>query len=127
MRILASMAFAVAVWLSAFTPPAVANGPDFNLAQSAPVIGGTYDAHGSNADGSPYTGTVVIKVDGGVYRFSWLISDGSSYSGTGRFSNNKIIVNWGQKYPVIYEIGAEGVLNGAWANGRASETLIPRR
>jgi hypothetical protein len=104
----------------------MANGPTFKLAGSGPMIGGTYDAHGSNADGSSYTGTVVIKVEGSVYRFSWLISDGSNFHGTGRFSNNKIVVNWGQKYPVIYEIGAEGVLNGTWNNGRASETLIPR-
>jgi hypothetical protein len=142
MRDLVSMVFAVAVWLSAFTHPAAANGPTFKTAQSGPVIGGTYNVHGTNANGTRYIGTVVIKTEGSIYRFSWLISNGlpaplsrapdrsfaaaltREFSGSGRFKNNKIVVNCGYKYPIIYEIGAEGNLNGTWDNGRASETLL---
>ena len=86
-------------------------------------IGGTYSAQGVNADGSKYTGTVVIKQDGNQYRFSWLISSGDTYQGVGKRTGNQIVVDWGAKYPVIYQVGDDGVLKGKWDNGKASETL----
>jgi hypothetical protein len=30
---------------------------------------------------------------------------------------NSISVEWGQQYPVIYEVGSDGVLRGKWDNG----------
>lgn len=96
------------------------------LAQGTPV-GGTYSAHGTNRNGSTYTGTVVIRPDKSRLHFSWLISDGQTYKGTGTRDGDTIVVNWGAKYPVIYNVGADGVLYGKWDNGRASETLVPKK
>lgn len=96
------------------------------IAQGAPV-GGTYSAHGTNRNGSTYTGTVVIRPDKSRLHFGWLISDGQTYEGTGTRDGDTIVVNWGAKYPVIYNVGADGVLYGKWDNGRASETLVPKK
>ena len=81
---------------------------------------------GTNQDGSKYTGTVVIKRDGDQYRFSWLITSGDTFKGVGKRKGDEIIVDWGKKYPVIYQIANDGVLEGRWDNGRASETLVPQ-
>ena len=34
-----------------------------------------------------------------------------------------LVVNWGDKTPVIYTFGDEGALDGEWADGSATETL----
>ena len=34
-----------------------------------------------------------------------------------------LVVNWGDKTPVIYTFGEEGALDGEWADGSATETL----
>lgn len=96
-------------------------------AGDAVEVGGSYNVHGTNPNGSQYTGTVVIVPKDGGYRFSWLIADGTTYKGKGTRKGDTIVVNWGAKYPVIYEVGADGVLNGRWHNGKASETLIPAK
>jgi hypothetical protein len=36
-----------------------------------------------------------------------------------------LVINWGDKTPVIYSFGDEGALDGEWADGSASETLTP--
>ncbi len=95
-------------------------------AQGVP-IGGSYSAHGTNANGSTYTGSVVIKQDNGRYRFSWLIANGDTFKGTGTRDGDTVVVAWGSKYPVIYQVGADGVLHGKWDNGRARETLVPKK
>lgn len=106
----------LAATLAVFSSPALASD-----------IGGTYSAHGTNPNGSTYTGTVVVRPDGRRYHFSWLISNGDTYKGTGTRKDATIVVDWGAKHPVIYKIGADGVLHGKWDDGRASETLVPKR
>lgn len=97
------------------------------LAAQQVAVGGTYAVHGTNPNGSTYTGTVVVTQTGSRYKFSWLIANGDTFKGTGTRTGNSIVVRWGQKYPVIYEVGANGVLNGTWNNGKASETLVPAK
>jgi len=47
-----------------------------------------------------------------------------SYSGTGTLSGETLTVDWGDDYPVIYEVREGGnVLIGIWANGKATEVL----
>jgi hypothetical protein len=99
--------------------------PAASPAQAA-RIDGNYAVHGTNADGTTYRGRVVIQGDGKNYHFDWLIANGDTFTGTGRLNGNTIVVDWGQRYPVIYRVGADGVLHGTWDNGRATETLIPR-
>ena len=36
-----------------------------------------------------------------------------------------LVINWGNKTPVIYSFGDDGALDGEWADGSASETLTP--
>ena len=96
-------------------------------AQDGSRPNGTYSVHGSNIDGSKYTGTVVIKPEGKRFRFSWLIANGDTFHGVGSRHGNKIVVDWGQKYPVIYDVADDGVLYGKWDNGKGSETLVPNQ
>jgi hypothetical protein len=102
-------------------------GEAISLAQAPAPVGGTYAVHGTNANGSTYTGTAVVKPDGGVYRFSWLIANGATFKGKGTLKGSTLVVDWGQKYPVIYEVGTDGVLHGTWDKGRAKETLVPQK
>lgn len=86
------------------------------------TIEGTYDVYGTNPGGSLYGGTVKIVKSGGSYSFEWSV--GESYSGTGTLQGNKLTVDWGDDYPVIYLVIESGrVLVGTWANGTATETL----
>jgi uncharacterized membrane protein len=111
--------FALVLALSAPMAPSL-------LAQDGGGVAGTYAVHGTNRNGTTYTGTVVIKPEGSRLRFSWLIANGDTFKGVGTRQGDTIVVNWGQRYPVIYEVGADGVLHGKWDNGRASETLLPK-
>ncbi|MBL8564435.1 MAG: hypothetical protein JNM89_01820 [Hyphomicrobiaceae bacterium] len=118
--------FPTVVFAAALVAGASLAGPCPVWAQGAP-IGGSYSAHGTNPDGSSYTGTVVIRPDAGRYRFSWLIANGDTFKGTGTRDGDTVVVAWGSKYPVIYQVGADGILHGKWDNGRASETLVPKK
>jgi hypothetical protein len=92
----------------------------------APVdISGKYSVDGTNTNGTTYHGSVTIRRDGSRYRFDWLIANYATYSGTGTLDGGRIVVDWGQQYPVIYQVGPNGVLNGTWNNGTAKETLVP--
>jgi hypothetical protein len=43
--------------------------------------------------------------------------------GTGRLAGKTLVVNWGEKDPVIYTVGDGVVLDGVWCDGAATETL----
>ena len=90
-------------------------------------IDGVYTVHGVNADGSTYSGSAVIRLEGDRYRFRWLIANGDAFEGVGARQGNIMTVEWGQKSPVIYEIGSDDILYGKWDNGRGTETLTPAR
>ena len=47
------------------------------------------------------------------------------FHGTGHFAGKMLVVNWGDKHPVIYSFGDGGALDGEWADGSATETLTP--
>jgi hypothetical protein len=88
-------------------------------------IEGTYEARGTNPNGSTYRGDVSIKADGNAYFFHWCIS-GQTFQGNGVLQGKSISVDWGQQHPVIYQVGSDGVLRGKWDNGRATEDLFPK-
>ena len=109
---------------AAFALPAA--NAEIRTAQSR-RLDGTYICSGTNPNGTGYRGTVVIRGNGGDnYRFTWLIAGSQTLSGVGTLNGNSIVVDWGQAYPVIYRVGADGVLRGTWDNGRATETLTPQ-
>ncbi|MBN1799757.1 MAG: hypothetical protein JW822_14365 [Spirochaetales bacterium] len=85
-------------------------------------VKGTYQVQGTNPDGSVYRGTVTVTRSGSGYNFQWSV--GESYSGTGTMNQEMLTVDWGDDYPVIYEVREGGnVLIGIWANGKATEVL----
>ena len=47
------------------------------------------------------------------------------FRGSGHYAGKMLVINWGDKTPVIYNFGDEGALDGEWADGSASETLTP--
>lgn len=121
-----AFALVALAWLGA-APLARAQGTSAVPSQANAAPGGTYTVHGTNANGSKYTGTAVIKPDGKLYLVSWLISDGSTYKGKGTLKGTTLVVDWGHKYPVVYEIATDGILHGTWDKGRAKETLVPQK
>jgi hypothetical protein len=85
-------------------------------------VGGTYDVQGTTRDGAVYTGTVTVTQTGDTYNFSWEV--GESYTGTGYLKEGKMTVDWGDEYPVVYEVRQGGnLLIGLWADGTATEIL----
>jgi hypothetical protein len=109
--------------------PTPSNSPDPNQKAASVIapadISGKYSVRGTNTNGTTYHGTVTIQREGNRYRFDWLISNAAAYSGIGMRNGGSIVVDWGQKYPVIYQLGPDGVLTGTWNNGTATETLVP--
>ena len=65
---------------------------------------------------------VALTPVGNQYRFTWWIGK-QMYSGVGQFAGRMLVVNWGDKRPVIYSFGHDGELDGEWADGSATETL----
>ncbi|MEQ8351983.1 MAG: fibronectin-binding protein [Leptospiraceae bacterium] len=86
-------------------------------------VQGTYQVNGTNPDGTPYRGNVTVTQSGEDYLFNWNIA-GDQFSGKGNLSGTTLTVDWGQDFPVIYEVKDNGaVLEGTWADGQGSETL----
>ena len=65
---------------------------------------------------------VALTPSGKEYTFKWWISR-QVFSGTGRFAGRMLVVEWGQKSPVLYTLSAGKRLDGEWADGTASERL----
>jgi hypothetical protein len=47
------------------------------------------------------------------------------FNGSGHYAGKMLVINWGDKDPVIYSFDDEGSLDGEWADGSATETLTP--
>jgi hypothetical protein len=77
---------------------------------------------GTNPDGSKYRGMVAINQEKDQFDFTWWIAK-DALRGNGHFAGKMLVVNWGDKTPVIYTFGDDGALDGEWADGSATETL----
>jgi len=97
--------------------PRPATAPSLELA-------GVYRVSGTNPNGSKYHGMVALKQTGDEFRLTWWIGK-QIFHGTGHFAGKMLVVNWGDKHPVIYTFGGNGTLDGEWADGSATETLDP--
>ena len=91
----------------------------------APTSPGSIASSGTNPNGSKYTR------HGGARRrtvtsssLTWWIGK-DVFHGSGHFAGKMLVINWGDKTPVIYSFGDDGALDGEWADGSASETLTP--
>ena len=65
---------------------------------------------------------VALTQDKDQFDFTWWIAK-DVFRGSGHFAGKMLVVNWGDKTPVIYTFGDEGALDGEWADGSATETL----
>lgn len=95
-------------------------------AATAQSVTGQYRAEGMNANGSRYTGTVVVAQNGTQLRLNWTVGS-SQYMGSGTRNGDILWIDWGSAHPVVYVKMPNGELHGTWDNGRALERLIPLR
>ena len=87
-----------------------------------PALSGIYRVEGTNPAGTKYRGMAALTRVGAQFRFNWWIST-QVFSGEGHFAGRMLVVEWGDKHPVIYTFASGGTLNGEWADGSASERL----
>lgn len=107
----------------AWTPPQRQDTPRLTTAAAAAAsLAGVYRAEGRNPDKSRYRGMTAIVPDGEELRFTWWIGK-DVFTGRGHFAGRMLVVNWGQKHPVIYTFAGGEALDGEWADGRATERL----
>ncbi len=87
-------------------------------------LGGVYRVAGTNPSGAKYRGMVALAQSEDQFNFTWWIGK-DVFHGNGHFAGKMLVVNWGDKTPVIYTFGEDGALDGEWADGSATETLEP--
>jgi hypothetical protein len=87
-------------------------------------LAGVYRVDGTNPSGSQYQGMLALLQNHDQFQLTWGIGK-DVFHGTGHFAGKMLVVNWGDKDPVIYTFGDKGALDGEWADGSASETLEP--
>ena len=87
-------------------------------------LAGIYRVSGTNPNGSQYQGMVALSQQQDEFALTWWIGK-QVFHGTGHFAGKMLVVNWGDKHPVIYTFGDAGALDGEWADGSATETLLP--
>jgi hypothetical protein len=96
--------------------------PQREQVQMPPTLTGIYRADGRNPSGSPYRGMVAITQTGDQFTFKWWIGS-QEFDGTGDLAGKMLVINWGADKPVVYTVGARGILDGEWADGTATERL----
>ena len=92
------------------------------LPASPPTLTGVYRVEGSNPNGSRYRGMLTLTPFGKDFLFKWWIGR-QTFTGSGQFAGRMLVVNWGQKSPVVYTIKRDASLDGEWADGSATERL----
>ena len=102
--------------------PSPSIGPERPGFMKMPVLAGVYRVEGTNPNGSHYQGMVALWPAGQDYQLKWWIGR-QTLSGSGHLAGRMLVVNWGQKSPVIYSFGAGNRLDGEWADGSATEQL----
>jgi len=103
----------------------------FAAAASAQSVGGKYDVHGTNFDGSPYDGTAVIsRSSDSTCRIHW--KTGSTSDGICMLAGRSFAAAYelGKNVGlVVYELRPDGSLKGHWTiadqSGSGTETLTP--
>ena len=86
------------------------------------TLTGIYRVEGNNPGGGRYRGMVAVVQTGDQFSFKWWIGT-QTFEGTGQLAGRMLVINWGDKTPVVYTLGARDVLEGEWADGTATERL----
>jgi hypothetical protein len=105
----------------------------FAAAASAQSIGGNYDVHGTNFDGSRYEGTAVItRSSDSTCRIHW--QTGSTSDGICMLAGKSFAAAYSMGKNVglvVYELQPDGSLKGYWTiadqSGSGTETLTPEK
>jgi len=105
----------------------------FSAASSAQSVGGRYEVHGTNLDGSRYGGTAVItRTSDTTCSIRW--QTGSSSDGFCMLAGRSFAAAYqlqGSVGLVVYELQPDGTLNGVWTianrSGAGTEVLTPLR
>jgi hypothetical protein len=109
-----------------FRPTASLAALERNKAPAAPeaasTLSGLYRVEGRNPGGRPYRGMVVVTQTGDQFTFKWWVGT-QTFDGTGELAGRMLVVNWGDKTPVVYTFGPLDSLDGEWADGTATERL----
>jgi hypothetical protein len=95
-------------------------------------LASSYKAAGKNVDGSPYKGSVAVKIiSDTTFSIQWKIGD-SVIKGFGMRLNDTLSATYmldGEPGLIIYKVQSDGTLVGIWAikgqTGNGSETLTP--
>ncbi len=103
-------------------PPSPYASPQVGFIPPRPIEG-SYKVTGVNPNGTTYSGSVRIARQGAQYELVWNV--GSTYRGIGGFQGDRLVIDWGQRHPVIYTLEPDGRLIGTWHDGTASEELEP--
>ena len=105
----------------------------FAMPAMAQTIGGKYNAHGTNFDGSPYDGTAVItRTSDSTCRIHW--ETGSTSNGFCMLSGKSFAAAYVMGKDVglvVYELQPDGTLKGYWTiadkSGSGTEVLTPSK
>jgi hypothetical protein len=100
-------------------PPAIAS--DAALKHLA-SLAGIYREIGANPSGTKYFGMATVVPRGDKAQFTWWITK-DKFRGTAELAGKMLVVNWNQKHPVLYTFGRDGLLEGEWADGSATDRL----
>ena len=87
-----------------------------------PALPGLYRLTGTNPNRSGYYGMATITADGDKLRFTWWMGK-EVFTGVGQFAGRMVVVNFGARHPVVYTIEPDGILDGEWADGSATDQL----
>ena len=107
--------------------PALADAEPLKLASS-------YDAAGTNPDGSKYTGKVAVNViSDTTFTIEWKVG-GETFKGFGMRMNDTLAATYtmtnGEPGLMMYKVDDKGGLRGSWAvrgeDGAGTEVLTPQ-
>lgn len=104
------------------TPKAHSSGAQAVEEATARTLTGLYKVSGTNPNGSRYTGMLALAQRGEFYDFTWWIGR-DVFKGRGELAGRMLVVNWNDVLPVVYSFAPDGVLDGEWADGTATERL----
>jgi hypothetical protein len=91
--------------------------------EAASTLAGIYRVDGRNPGGRRYQGMVAVTQTGDQFAFKWWIGT-QLLEGTGQLAGRMLVINWGDKTPVVYTFGPLQSLDGEWADGSATERLV---
>ncbi|MCT4553425.1 MAG: hypothetical protein N4A53_01950 [Pelagimonas sp.] len=87
-------------------------------------LSGNYLVEGRNADGSPYSGQLVLAQEGETITADWNVGN-TRYSGYGALEGRVLEIQWSPgQAPFVYVTMPGGVLHGTWDDGYAFERAV---